>query len=51
VVDFQIFWPSGFIEHVKDVAANQLITVEEGKGIVAKQQFYGSQSAGEGSRK
>ena len=51
VVDFQIFWPSGFIEHVKDVAANQLITVEEGKGIVAKQQFYGSQSAGEGSGK
>jgi hypothetical protein len=38
-VDFDIFWPSGEVEHLKAVKADQLITVQEGKGIIAKTQF------------
>jgi hypothetical protein len=38
-VDFDIFWPSGEVEHLKAVEADQLITVQEGKGIIAKTQF------------
>lgn len=33
-VDVEIFWPSGQHEAIKGVAANQLITVREGIGIV-----------------
>ena len=40
--DFDIFWPSGQTEHLKAVAADQLITVQEGKGIIAKAQFHAS---------
>jgi hypothetical protein len=35
----EIRWPSGLIEQLKDVAANQIITVREGKGIVAAVPF------------
>lgn len=38
-VDFDIFWPSGEVEHLNAVKADQLITVQEGKGIIAKTQF------------
>lgn len=34
IVDLEIFWPSGFHEHLRQIAANQLITVREGAGIV-----------------
>jgi hypothetical protein len=32
-VDVEIFWPNGLHESLKDVTADQLITVQEGKGI------------------
>ena len=35
----QRLWPSGRVETVANVAANQIITVEEGRGIVAHQPF------------
>lgn len=38
-VDLDIFWPSGLVERLKNVAADHLVTVEEGKGIVSKQEF------------
>jgi hypothetical protein len=36
VKGIDIEWPSGTKQHVADVAANQFITIEEGKGIVSK---------------
>jgi len=30
----EIYWPSGQVEVLKDVAANQLITVKEGSGVI-----------------
>jgi hypothetical protein len=39
LVDFDIFWPSGEVEHLKTVKADRLITVQEGKGIIAQTQF------------
>jgi hypothetical protein len=39
-VDLDIFWPSGQVEHLKAIDADQLITTQEGKGIVAKTQFH-----------
>ncbi|MGH9843290.1 MAG: CRTAC1 family protein, partial [Blastocatellia bacterium] len=30
----EIFWPSGQVDSIKNVAANQLITVKEGAGVV-----------------
>jgi hypothetical protein len=35
----EVAWPSGRVEAAANVAANQIITVEEGKGIVARQRF------------
>ena len=35
----EVVWPSGRVEAVANVAANQIITVEEGRGIVARQPF------------
>ena len=35
----EIRWPSGQVDTLKDVKANQLIVVEEGKGIVKTQAF------------
>ena len=35
----EVVWPSGRIEAVAGVPANQIITIEEGKGIVAHQPF------------
>jgi hypothetical protein len=32
----EIEWPSGAKERLTNIAANQFITVEEGKGIIAK---------------
>ena len=37
--DIDIFWPSGIVERIENVAADHLITVEEGKGIVLRQEF------------
>lgn len=35
----EVTWPSGGMETVSNVAANQIITIAEGKGIVARQPF------------
>jgi len=37
--DVEIHWPSGFVETIKAVAANQLITVREGSGQVKGRPF------------
>ena len=34
VADVEIYWPNGLRETLKRVAANQLITVREGAGVV-----------------
>src|SRR5580765_8331110 len=34
-----VVWPSGRTEAVADVAANQIVTIDEGKGITARQPF------------
>jgi len=35
----EVMWPSGRTESVAGVAANQIVTIEEGKGVVARQPF------------
>lgn len=40
--DFDIFWPSGDVEHLKAVPADHLITAREGSGIVAEARFDAS---------
>jgi enediyne biosynthesis protein E4 len=37
--DLEIRWPSGKEERIERVEANQLVTVREGSGIVARQRF------------
>jgi hypothetical protein len=32
--DVEIYWPSGLKQQLKSIAANQLVTVKEGSGIV-----------------
>jgi hypothetical protein len=39
VNSIEIAWPSGEVDHLTDVAADQTITVEESKGIVAERKF------------
>jgi hypothetical protein len=39
VTSARIEWPSGKTEELKDVAVDQTITVEEGKGIISAKQF------------
>jgi hypothetical protein len=40
-VDLEIRWPNGGKENLSKVAANQLITVREGSGIVKRERFGG----------
>jgi hypothetical protein len=36
----EVIWPgSGRIESIADVPANQIVTIQEGKGIVGRQPF------------
>lgn len=37
--DVEVRWPSGLIEHLRDVAANQLLTLREGEGKVKGRPF------------
>jgi hypothetical protein len=39
--DIDIYWPNGNLEHFKNIAANLLVTIVEGKGIVSKQELTG----------
>ena len=36
VAEVRVKWPSGRVDTIANVAANQLITVQEGKGLVAQ---------------
>jgi hypothetical protein len=36
-ISLEILWPSGHKDAIKDIHPNQFITVEEGKGIIARQ--------------
>jgi hypothetical protein len=38
----EIRWPSGQVESVKDIPANQVIFVKEGAGIIRTTQFAAS---------
>jgi hypothetical protein len=35
----EVRWPSGRLETVRDIAANQIVTIEEGKGLVGRQRL------------
>jgi len=35
----EIRWPSGAVDTLKDVAANQVVYVKEGTGIIKSQNF------------
>jgi hypothetical protein len=35
----EILWPSGVVDEVRDIDANQIITVREGAGVVNQQKF------------
>jgi hypothetical protein len=35
-VDLEILWPSGIVQELKAVAANQFIVIDEGRGLVEK---------------
>ena len=37
--DLEIVWPSGARESVKSLRADQLVTVKEGAGVVARERF------------
>jgi len=39
VADLSVRWPDGKSENYKAVAAGQIVTIEQGKGITHKQQF------------
>ena len=41
----EIHWPSGQVDKLKDIAANQLIFVKEGEGIVRAMRFLGPKNA------
>ena len=45
----EIRWPSGQVDTVKDIKANHLIVVEEGKGVVKTQAFDTVKNAKSGS--
>lgn len=38
-VDIDVYWPTGASENFKNVAADQLVTVSEGHGIVKSRPF------------
>jgi hypothetical protein len=41
--DISVRWPDGKSENLTGVAAGQIVTIEEGKGITRKQQFTSPQ--------
>jgi hypothetical protein len=38
--DIQVYWPSGISEKFANVAADQLVTIKEGQGIVKGRPFH-----------
>jgi hypothetical protein len=41
-VDMDIYWASGAVEHFKNITADQLVTVVEGKGVVPGKNLTGA---------
>ena len=41
----EIVWPSGVVDVLPDIAANQIVTVREGQGIVSQKNFEASPAA------
>ena len=39
MADLEIVWPSGARESVEHLRADQLVTVKEGAGVVARERF------------
>jgi len=35
----EILWPSGMVDTVENINANQILTVQEGKGVIGGQPF------------
>jgi hypothetical protein len=35
----EIFWPSGSVDNLENVEANQILTISEGRGVTAKEPF------------
>jgi len=35
----EILWPSGSIDSLENVEANQILTISEGRGVTAKEPF------------
>jgi len=50
VASVQITWPSGKIDQLTNVAADQTITVEEGKGTISAKLFSKTISASPSNR-
>ena len=44
-VNLDVFWPNGHTQSLKDEAADHLITVVEGKGVVSREKFASRTSA------
>jgi hypothetical protein len=37
----EVRWPSGLVERFQKIEANQLVYVQEGRGIIRKENFFG----------
>ena len=37
VASIEVVWPSGRVDNLPDVSANQVITIQEGVGMIAHQ--------------
>ena len=37
--DIEIYWPSGHVDHLKNVSAGQTVTIKEGQGIIAAKPY------------
>jgi hypothetical protein len=37
ISSLEIQWPSGFRQHLSNIAANQFVTIDESSGIVSKE--------------
>jgi hypothetical protein len=41
----EILWPSGAVDELRDIAANQIVTVREGEGVVSRKEFEAARAA------
>ena len=38
----EVFWPSGTVDRLERIRANQILTIREGEGVVGRQRFAGT---------